>query len=48
VQASALTDVLVGKPQPAMALGLGDHCLEQTAIGLLGVGASRQLAAGIA
>jgi len=35
VTAAALADVLVRDADPAMAVGVGDHALEQAAVGLL-------------
>ena len=43
-----LADVLVGDDHPAVALGLGDHRLEQAAVGLLDVGAAAELGPGVA
>jgi hypothetical protein len=46
--ATALADVLVGDDHPAVALGSGDHLLEQAAVGLLDVGAPGELGLGVA
>jgi hypothetical protein len=46
--ARALPDVLGGDPHPVVALGLGDHRLEQSAVGLLDLAAPTQLHLGVA
>lgn len=45
--AAPLADVLVGHPHPAVGLRLGDHRLEQTAVGLLLLAPARQLGLGL-
>lgn len=46
--AVALADVLIGDAHPTVSLRLRDHPLDQTAIGLLGVGSARKLGLGVA
>jgi hypothetical protein len=48
VLAPGVADVLAGDDHPAVALGGGDHRLENAAVGLLDVGLTRELGTGVA
>jgi hypothetical protein len=48
VPAAALADVVVGDDHPTVALGRGDHPLDEAAVRLLGLGPPRELGAGVA